>query len=282
MAGTRYLSGFAAVGHHAGGVEPVERRPETGNGPQAEADTGIVAVGDAEREVDGDLGGSVEEAEDAVGAHAGVVEGVGERPGLPLGAPGPGRRDDVEHQRLAGLSPLVGHAGPPSPARPAARTYQAPGGAPAHGRGADHGAPDGTIGRSRRRRGRGDAGRRSEPIVGHTVGDEGERSTGSTGSTVRTLVVAGEYPWPCNSGSRLRLATVLRGLAACGPADLFSVLPSVRADIDPPDPAAGLDRVGRVAWTTGRPPASSGSPWPCGGERPSSSPARTTAPRSRP
>ncbi len=70
---------------------------------------------------------------------------------------------------------------------------------------------------------------------------------------MRTLVVAGEYPWPENSGSRLRLGMVLRALARCGPTDLFSILPSVRTDIDPPDPAAGLDRVGHVAYDD-RPP----------------------------
>jgi len=66
-------------------------------------------------------------------------------------------------------------------------------------------------------------------------------------------VVAGEYPWPENSGSRLRLATVLRGLARCGPVELFSILPGVRTDIDPPGPGAGVDRVGHVAFDD-RPP----------------------------
>ncbi len=59
-------------------------------------------------------------------------------------------------------------------------------------------------------------------------------------------MVAGEYPWPENSGSRIRLATVLRGLRRCGPTELFSVIPSARTDFDPPDPTAGLDRVGRL------------------------------------
>jgi glycosyltransferase involved in cell wall biosynthesis len=70
---------------------------------------------------------------------------------------------------------------------------------------------------------------------------------------VRTLVVAGEYPWPDNSGSRLRLATVLRGLARCGPVELFSILPAARTDIAPPDPGAGLVRFGHVAFDD-RPP----------------------------
>ena len=71
---------------------------------------------------------------------------------------------------------------------------------------------------------------------------------------MRTLVVAGEYPWPENSGSRLRLATVLRGLVSCGPVDLFSILPTARTDIDPADPAVGLDRVDQVSFDD-RPPS---------------------------
>ena len=70
---------------------------------------------------------------------------------------------------------------------------------------------------------------------------------------MRTLVVAGEYPWPENSGSRLRLATILRGLASCGPTDLFAMLPTARTDIDPPSGAIGLRRVGHVAFDD-RPP----------------------------
>ncbi len=70
---------------------------------------------------------------------------------------------------------------------------------------------------------------------------------------MRTLVVSGEYPWPLNSGSRLRLDTVLRGLVTCGPTDLFSILPVGRTDIDPPDTGLGLDRVGHIAFDD-RPP----------------------------
>ena len=66
--------------------------------------------------------------------------------------------------------------------------------------------------------------------------------------------MAGEYPWPENSGSRLRLATVLRGLARGGPVDLFSILPTARTDIDPPDPGTGVERVGHVAFDD-RPPS---------------------------
>jgi len=85
------------------------------------------------------------------------------------------------------------------------------------------------------------------------------RYRGSTheDGVVRTLVVAGEYPWPENSGSRLRLATILRGLTRCGPVDLFSVLPRARIDIDPPDPTVGIDRVEHVAFDD-RPPTGVG------------------------
>ena len=74
---------------------------------------------------------------------------------------------------------------------------------------------------------------------------------------MRTLVVAGEYPWPVNSGSRLRLATVLKGLARAGPVDLFAMLPSARLDIDPPDDTLGLRRVAHVAFDD-RPPSGPG------------------------
>jgi glycosyltransferase involved in cell wall biosynthesis len=74
---------------------------------------------------------------------------------------------------------------------------------------------------------------------------------------VRSLVVAGEYPWPENSGSRIRLGTVLRGLSRCGSVDLFSILPEARTDIDPPDPGTGPDRVGHVGFDD-RPPSGFG------------------------
>lgn len=61
-------------------------------------------------------------------------------------------------------------------------------------------------------------------------------------------MIAGEYPWPVNSGSRIRLATVLSGLARCGPTELFSIVPRKRTDFDPPIGIAGLARVGRVGF----------------------------------
>jgi len=63
---------------------------------------------------------------------------------------------------------------------------------------------------------------------------------------MKSVVIAGEYPWPVNSGSRMRLETILGGLRRCGPTDLFSIVPGVREDIDPPDDRCGLDRVGVV------------------------------------
>ena len=74
---------------------------------------------------------------------------------------------------------------------------------------------------------------------------------------MRTLVVAGEYPWPVNSGSRRRLATVLRGLTRIGPVDLFAMLPEARVDIDPPDDTFGLRRVAHVSFDD-RPPSGMG------------------------
>ena len=63
---------------------------------------------------------------------------------------------------------------------------------------------------------------------------------------MRTLVVAYEYPWPANSGSRLRLLTTLYGLCGAGPTELFSITSVSRTDIDEPDPTLGLEKVGRI------------------------------------
>jgi glycosyltransferase involved in cell wall biosynthesis len=70
----------------------------------------------------------------------------------------------------------------------------------------------------------------------------------SDGACMRTLVIAGEYPWPENSGSRMRLAVTLRGLCRCGPTELFSIVPEGRTDFGPPDESLGLARVGRTAF----------------------------------
>jgi polysaccharide biosynthesis protein PslH len=90
---------------------------------------------------------------------------------------------------------------------------------------------------------------------------------------MRSLVVAGEYPWPEDSGARLRLAMILRGLRRCGPTELFSVVSKFRTDFDPPDEDLGLAKVGRVGFdnrtdsaghmisTALRPSVPLGMPW---------------------
>jgi glycosyltransferase involved in cell wall biosynthesis len=69
---------------------------------------------------------------------------------------------------------------------------------------------------------------------------------------MKSLVIAGEYPWPVNSGSRIRLETILRGLGGCGTTELFSIVPESREDIDPAEGVPGLDRVAVVPYD-GRP-----------------------------
>jgi len=64
---------------------------------------------------------------------------------------------------------------------------------------------------------------------------------------MRTLVIAAEYPWPVNSGSRIRLSSTLRGLRSCGSIELFSVVSDKRADFAPPPPDLGIERFARVA-----------------------------------
>lgn len=68
---------------------------------------------------------------------------------------------------------------------------------------------------------------------------------------MRTLVVAYEYPWPANSGSRLRLLTTLHALSEGGPTELFSITPGERTDFGEPDPSIGLAKVGRVSVRSG-------------------------------
>ncbi|MBV8462655.1 MAG: glycosyltransferase [Acidimicrobiales bacterium] len=70
---------------------------------------------------------------------------------------------------------------------------------------------------------------------------------------MRTLVIAGDYPWPEVIGPRIRLSMVLRALRACGPVELLSVVSQFRTDVDPPDPALGLDQVTCVGFDN-RPP----------------------------
>jgi glycosyltransferase involved in cell wall biosynthesis len=73
-------------------------------------------------------------------------------------------------------------------------------------------------------------------------------------AAVRTLVIASEYPWPENSGSRMRLVTTLRALRQCGPTELVSIVPRGRRDFEPPDQGLDLARVGRITFDD-RPPA---------------------------
>ncbi len=70
---------------------------------------------------------------------------------------------------------------------------------------------------------------------------------------MRTLVIAGDYPWPEVIGPRIRLSMVLRALRRCGDVELFSVISRFRGDVEPPDPELGLDRVTVVGFDN-RPP----------------------------
>ena len=69
---------------------------------------------------------------------------------------------------------------------------------------------------------------------------------------MRTLVVAYEYPWPANSGSRLRLLTALHALCRSYATHLFSIASCERTDIDEPDQSFGLVNVGPVLWGQAR------------------------------
>ncbi len=64
---------------------------------------------------------------------------------------------------------------------------------------------------------------------------------------MRTLVVATEYPWPSNSGSRLRLASTLHALRTCGTVDLFSAISDTRTDFALPPAEVDLGRLERIA-----------------------------------
>ena len=60
---------------------------------------------------------------------------------------------------------------------------------------------------------------------------------------MRILVLAGEYPWPEDRGSRIRLLTMLRGLRRVGTVDLCSIISEARTDIGSPESSLGLERV---------------------------------------
>jgi polysaccharide biosynthesis protein PslH len=65
---------------------------------------------------------------------------------------------------------------------------------------------------------------------------------------MRTLVIAGDYPWPTDTGARLRLAMILRGLVRCGPTELFSIVSKFRTDFGASEDTAGLANVGRIGF----------------------------------
>jgi len=65
---------------------------------------------------------------------------------------------------------------------------------------------------------------------------------------MRTLVIAGDYPWPTDTGARLRLSMILRGLVRCGPTELFSVISRFRTDFGTSEDSAELVKVGRIGF----------------------------------
>ena len=65
---------------------------------------------------------------------------------------------------------------------------------------------------------------------------------------MRTLVIAGDWPWPGDTGSRLRLAMVLRGLLRNGPTELVSVVSKFRSDFETTDDGFGLASAVRVGY----------------------------------
>jgi glycosyltransferase involved in cell wall biosynthesis len=75
--------------------------------------------------------------------------------------------------------------------------------------------------------------------------------------SMRTLVIAEDFPWPTDSGARLRLVSVLRGLSRCGPTELASVVSKFRSDFGDTDPAMGLVKVERIGFDN-RPPSGIG------------------------
>ena len=60
-------------------------------------------------------------------------------------------------------------------------------------------------------------------------------------------MVATEYPWPENSGSRMRLAATLEALGHCGEVELFCAVSQTRRDFEPPPPTPALARHLRLA-----------------------------------
>jgi hypothetical protein len=71
---------------------------------------------------------------------------------------------------------------------------------------------------------------------------------------MRTLVIAADHPWPTNSGSRIRLASTLKGLARLGEVELFSIVSANRTDFEAPPEGLGVTRVAKVAIADGQTP----------------------------
>ena len=90
---------------------------------------------------------------------------------------------------------------------------------------------------------------------------------------MRTLVIAGDYPWPTDTGARLRLSMILRGLVRCGPTELVSVISKFRTDFGTPEDTSALAKVERIGFdnriplglrllpTVWRPSMPLGMPW---------------------
>lgn len=59
-------------------------------------------------------------------------------------------------------------------------------------------------------------------------------------------MVATEYPWPLNSGSRRRLENTVQALCRCGPTELFSAVSLRRTDFAAPPESIALERCQRI------------------------------------
>ena len=91
--------------------------------------------------------------------------------------------------------------------------------------------------------------------------------------SMRSLIVADEFPWPAETGYRIRLDHVIRGLAAVGPVDLVAVLDHPDRPDLPPDvpiervrvlhlPPARRSVAGYLRWVAGGAPRTiAGRPW---------------------
>ena len=67
---------------------------------------------------------------------------------------------------------------------------------------------------------------------------------------MRILVIAGEYPWSENRGSRSRLLMRVLGFRQRDSIDLFSIPRQPRRKFDRPEETLGLAKIGRAARIT--------------------------------